>query len=193
MSHRKAGKRRREPDGDGEFSPFLSQTKRSKSVEDDGEILERNVSALHTLQDIDTGVRRSSRPPKPKVFDDEETAVIGRTVETSSSSKPGDSGLIQSVDQPSTISKRITPKNEASIGKKQKKLTPTAIYDEGHKRETRRSYQSYLEELKTETDPFKHTRSELESRELTSSKKTTKKSRKKGCTKEKIRFYQSSS
>ena len=172
MSHRKAGKRRREPDGDGEFSPsFLPQTKRSKPVEDGGEILERNVSKLHTLQDTDTGVRRSSRPPKPKIFDDEETAVIGRTVEASSSSKPGDLGLIQSEDQPSTISKRITPKNEALIAKKQKKLTPTAIYDEGHKRETRRSYQSYLEELKTETDPFKHTRSELESGELTASTK----------------------
>ena len=170
MSHRKASKRRRELDGDGEFPPsFLLQTKRSKSDEDDEEVFERNESALHTLQDTDTGVRRSSRPPKPKVFDDEETAV---TVEASSSSKPGNSGLIQSVDQPrpSTISKRITPKNEPSISRKQKKLTPAAIYD-GHKRETRRSYQSYLEELKTETDPFKHTRNELESGELTASKK----------------------
>ena len=172
MSHRKASKRRREPDGDGDFSPsFLSQTKRSKSDEDGEEIVERNESPLHTLQDTDTGVRRSSRPPKPKVFDDEETAVIGRTVEASSSSKPGDSGLIQSILQPSTISKRITPKNEPSIARKQKKSNPTVSFDEGHKRETRRSYQNYLEELKTETDPFKTARNEVECIEQTTSKK----------------------
>ena len=171
MSHRKASKRRREPERNEDFSPsFLPQTKRSKSGEGDEKVVERNESPLHTLQDTDAGVRRSSRPPKPKVFDDEETAVIGRTVETSSSSKPGDSGLTPSILQPSTISKRITPKNEPSIAGKQKKSTPTVSYDEGHKRETRRSYQNYLEELKTEIDPFETTGVEIECAEHTTSK-----------------------
>ena len=179
MSHRKSSKRRRETDGDGDFSPsFLPLKKRSKSDEDDEEIVGRNESPLQTLQVTDTGVRRSSRPPKPKVFDDEETAVICRTVEAPSSSKPGDSGLVQSIEQPSTSSKRITPKSDPSIARKQKKSTPTVSYDEGHKRETRRSYQNYLEELKTETDPLKTAQNEVKYTEKTTSKKQQRSERK---------------
>ena len=169
MSHRKSSKRRRDADGDDDFSPsLLPHKKRSKSQE---EIIERNESPQHALYDADTGVRRSSRTPKPKVFDDEETAVIGRTAEASLSSKPGDSGVIQPVDQPPANSKPITPKNEAAISRKQRKSNPTLAYDEGHKRETRRSYQNYLEELKTEPDVWKQGRDELESARVPTNRK----------------------
>ena len=157
MSHRKASKRRRETGGDDDFSPsFIPQKKRSKSHKgvEHGEGQEQNLS----VDDSESGVRRSSRTPKPKVFDDEETVVIGRTPEVS---KPGDSALIPPVEHSlsSTNSQQITPKNEAS----RQKNKVTAAYDVGHKRETRRSYQDYLKELRTETDVPNLSRDEFES------------------------------
>lgn len=142
MSHRKATKRRRETGGDDDFSPsLLPQKKRSKSHNE----VNRNESPPLALDDTDTAIRRSSRTPKPKVFDDEEK---GRTADLSSSSKPDDFGLIQS-GEPFNSSKK--QRNAANFA--------AARYDDGHKRETRRSYQHYLEELNTEKDvTFKQTR-----------------------------------
>ena len=150
MSHKKANKRRRETSGDDDFSPSVApQKKRSKSRKEGTELYYESPQQNVSLDESESGVRRSSRTPKPKVFDDEETAVIGKTTDAS---KPGDPVFTQLVECsiPSTNFPQFTPKNEGSVSKKQRKST-TGSYDEGHKRETRRSYQDYLKELQTET------------------------------------------
>ena len=169
MSHRKASKRRREASGDDDFSPtIVPQKKQSKSQKAGFESPQQNVS----VDDSDGSVRRSSRTPKPKVFDDEETAVIAKTPEAS---KSGDAGLIPATESSSSTNiqqraQHSAPNNEATISKRQRmSTTGTSTYVEGHKRETRRSYQDYLKELKTETGVVQ-TRSELESVEQTKSK-----------------------
>ena len=157
MSHRKASKRRRETGGDDDFSHSVApQKKRSKS--------HNNESPQNTFQDeSESAVRRSSRTPKPKVFDDEETFVVGRTPETS--------GLIQEVESPlpQTNLLRISTRDEAWISRKQRKSVASG-YDEGHKRETRRSYQDYLKELVKETDVVEQTSDESYGVEQTTSK-----------------------
>ena len=167
MSYRKASKRRREAGGDDDFSPSVApQKKRSKSHNIGAERCESPQNT--SLDESESAVRRSSRTPKPKVFDDEETFVIGRTPEASN---PGDSGLIQPVESSllQTNLQRITPNDEASISRKQQKSVG-ATYDEGHKRETRRSYKDYLKELVKETDVVKQTSNEFYSVEQTTSK-----------------------
>ena len=156
MSHRKATKRRRELAGDDDFSPsFFPQKKRSKSQEQNAQTNERLQDNL-SMEETETGVRRSSRTPKPKVFDDEETAVISRSSDVTLSPKPSDFEITQSVaSQPSNKSKLTSPTDDAPIAKKPKKISSSATFDEGHKRETRRSYQSYLKEIETDTEVFK--------------------------------------
>ena len=169
MSHRKASKRRREAGGDDDFSPSVApQKKRSKSHNIKAERCESPQNT--SLDESESAVRRSSRTPKPKVFDDEGTFVIGRTPEASN---PGDSGLIQPAESslPETNLQRIAPvpNDEASISRKQRKSVGAA-YNEGHKRETRRSYQDYLKELVKETDVVKQTSDGFYSVEQTTSK-----------------------
>lgn len=167
MSHRKASKRRREAGGDDDFSPSVApQKKRSKSHDIKAERCESPQNT--SLDESESAVRRSSRTPKPKVFDDEGTFVIGRTPEASN---PGDSDLIQPAESslPETNLQRITPNDEGWISRKQRKSVGAA-YDEGHKRETRRSYQDYLKELVKETDVVKQTSDRFYSVEQTISK-----------------------
>ena len=152
MSNRKAIKRRRQTGEDDDFSPsVVPQKKRSKSQTG----FDNNVDSPQrgpSLGDGDAGVRRSSRTPKPKVFDDEETSVISRTPEVSS--KSDDSSLIHKEESwsfyssSSTNLQQTTSTSDASIYRKQRKM---ATYNDGHKRETRRSYQDYLKELETES------------------------------------------
>lgn len=159
MSHKKASKRRRETSGDDDFSPsFAPQKKRSRSrKEGTASLYYESPQQNASLDESESGVRRSSRTPKPKVFDDEEVAVIGKATDAS---KPGDPGFTQLVECsiPSTYFPpfTITSKNEGAVLKKQRK-SATASFDEGHKRETRRSYQDYLKELQTETTSVKQT------------------------------------
>ena len=142
MSHRKASKRRRETVEDDDDFTFVTPNKgRSKQFKDGNETSPRQLDAYADDIASKSSVRRSSRTPKPKIFEDEETFVITRTPETT---KFGHSEFItpreSSLSRSSTISSSSDPLNS----QKQPKT-----YDEGYKRETRRSYLDYLKELTT--------------------------------------------
>ena len=147
MSYRKLDKRKRASDGDDvedySTSAKYSQKKRSK---DEQELAEKKTgqqqpqNTYHYVKE--TGIRRSSRTPKPKVFDDEDTVASGRSTE----------GNLKSMEASTSASPNVPRKDRSSVKKQAR--ADDSTFEIGHKRETRRSYQKYLEELGQETDVF---------------------------------------
>ena len=167
MSHRKASKRRRETVEDDDDFTFVTPNKgRSKQFKDGNETSPRQLDAYADDIASKSSVRRSSRTPKPKIFEDEETFVITRTPETT---KFGHSEFItpreSSLSRSSTISSSSDPLNS----QKQPKT-----YDEGYKRETRRSYLDYLKELTTGSNEGKQEDDKFETGDETEKKSRDK-------------------
>ncbi|XP_068676588.1 peptidyl-prolyl cis-trans isomerase G-like [Montipora foliosa] len=180
MSHRKANKRRSETGEDDDY--WLSVTPLKKRSLQQREASEHMYNESAQFQhgvfagdEGGSGIRRSSRTPKPKLFDGEETVVTARTRETTTSSTSG--RLLKSDESPlsSTSSQRISSSNDRLISRKHEKIVG-AVYDEGHKRETRRSYQDYLKQLKTGSNQVLETEDkfEIDSTKANSAKRKSK-------------------
>lgn len=169
MSHRKASKRRRDTVEDDEYSAFVTPIKgRSKQFKDGNETSPRQLAACADGIASRSSVRRSSRTPKPKIFEDEETFVITRTSETT---KFSPSEFVTPRESSLSRSSPISPSNDRLNSQKQRKT-----YDEGNKRETRRSYLDYLKELTTGSNEGKQEDDKFESDAQTTNK-TDEKSR----------------
>ena len=169
MSHRKASKRRRETVDDDDDFTFVTPNKgRSKQFKDGNETSPRQLDAYADDIASKSSVRRSSRTPKPKIFEDEETFVITRTPETT---KFGHSEFITPRESSLSRSSTISSSNDRLNSQKQQKT-----YDEGYKRETRRSYLDYLKELTTGSNEGKQEDDKFES-DAQKGDETEKKSR----------------
>ena len=169
MSHRKASKRRRETVEDDDDFTFVTPNKgRSKQFKDGNETSPRQLDAYADDIASRSSVRRSSRTPKPKIFEDEETFVITRTPETT---KFGHSEFITPRESSLSRSSTISSSNDRLNSQKQPKT-----YDEGYKRETRRSYLDYLKELTTGSNEGRQEDDKFES-DVQTVNETEKKSR----------------
>lgn len=167
MSHRKASKRRRETVEDDDDFTFVTPNKgRSKQFKDGNETSPRQLDAYADDIASKSSVRRSSRTPKPKIFEDEETFVITRTPETT---KFGHSEFITPTESSLSRSSTISSSNDRLNSQKQQKT-----YDEGYKRETRRSYLDYLKELTTGSNEGKQEEDKFETGDETEKKSRDK-------------------
>ena len=146
MSHRKGTPRKRKR-GTGDESPESSSflqvhIKRERLEENDDDVAcKSSVEGYQVEKELQ--VRRSGRTPKAKVFHD----YIGEDVKAIESPKVTEPKATTSDGSPGELYYSRAEKQAQS----KRKTKQTSGFNVGYKRETRRSYQQYLEELGHET------------------------------------------